>query len=392
MIHRPHSYLFIAAASATFLFPPAAAYGSIIGLDLHQATFEQGAQSQPFSDWGEALVTFEGKSTIQYFNLARDGVWVIENAPLSSIEGTGVSQSLSINFDLGNTPGNPITSMLAAYALTDSPITSQPTNNTPFTISERKITVGGIDGSPFVPGPGVPFLQPFGDPGWLPVDLAVNPDMVNQEVGVDECVPGAFSNSLKWLDERSKYVSIPEDKKTVAALKTVVNWRPPTVKDGKPVPGTGGANNTGIRKKGPEYTKYGVVTKEIRANDIDGLLAELKHHEDIEVNGANHMAVLTCVIKHANGKATLCVTHDTEQGKAGGLKTQVIGYDPASSSWLTNAYGFRAGTGVDWFVSESPVPEPKIWWLVAAALSLVLGVRSRLRRPALDGQPERACL
>ena len=380
MIDRPHSSLVIVAATAVLLFPPVA-YGDLTGLDLHQATFDLGAQSQPFSDWGEASITFDGKVNIQYFNLVRDGSWVIENAPIISIEGAGVSQSLSINFGLGNTPGDPVTSMIAAYALTDTPIDLLPGNNTPFTVSERQITVGGIAGAPFVPGPAVSFLQPFIDPGWLPVDWAVNPGMVNQEVGVDECVPGAFSNSLKWLDARSKYVTIPDDKKTIDALKKVVDWKA----------ATGGATNTGIRKKGPAYNQYGVVTKEIGAKDIDGLLAELKHPEDIEVNGANHMAVLTCVIKHANGKATLCVTHDTAQGKAGGLQTQLVQYDPANGKWLTNAYGFKAGSGVDWFIAESPIPEPVTLSLIAMALSGLLWTRRRQHRFTLGGRPAFPC-
>src|SRR5438094_861317 len=109
MSSRFCSYTLAAAATFVALLPPVSVDGALLGLDLHQASFDLGDQSQPFSDWGEASVTFEGKSNFQYFNLVRDGNWVIENAPIVSIEGPGLSQSLSINFNLGNTPGDPTT-------------------------------------------------------------------------------------------------------------------------------------------------------------------------------------------------------------------------------------------------------------------------------------------
>src|SRR5688572_5710490 len=53
-----------------------------------------------FSEWGDVDVTYTPTSTMQYFNLNVNGMWVCRNLPVVTREGVGIAQSDSFQFDL----------------------------------------------------------------------------------------------------------------------------------------------------------------------------------------------------------------------------------------------------------------------------------------------------
>jgi hypothetical protein len=105
----------------------------------------------------------------------------------------------------------------------------------------------------------------------------------------------------------------------------------------------------------------------------------MKRGEDIEILGEHHVAVVTGLIRHLNGTWTIYVTHDTDQGNAGGTVTEPITYDPSTGLLTGGAPGFFDGFTLDGFIDESPVPEPSMNMLVALGLALILSARKRRR-------------
>lgn len=68
-------------------------------------------------------------------------------------------------------------------------------------------------------------------PSWAA--RASNFGVPNQEVGNNECVPGAISNSLKFLQMQG--LKLPDDKISIDAIKPATGWTPA----GAPTHGTG---------------------------------------------------------------------------------------------------------------------------------------------------------
>ncbi|MFM6408205.1 MAG: hypothetical protein ACKPGT_27555, partial [Microcystis sp.] len=85
---------------------PIKAVGQITGITFNQANFDLDSDITTNSNWGQTDLSFIGSSDFQYFNLVVNGNWLIQDDPLLSIEGSGISQTLTFNFDLGNTIGN----------------------------------------------------------------------------------------------------------------------------------------------------------------------------------------------------------------------------------------------------------------------------------------------
>jgi hypothetical protein len=359
-------------AFVSLLLCPAALAG-LVGIDIAQISFLQGADTVLNSDWGSASITYTPSTSFQFFNLVVNGSWQVQNVPVASLSTLNSTQSMTFDFNLGVPRGMPAGTVSYVALLADAPLNGPPTgtpvNTTP---AVRDVTVGGLAG-PLGPIPAaLPLI------GKLPIDFAFNFDMVNQDVGVDECAPGAFSNSLMWLD-RNGALNIPANLKSVDGLKGPTNWSPP-MKDvnGNPIPGTGGVPVNAYLGKGAALSAY-VTTRFITPANIADALAEMKRGEDIEIWGDHHAAVASGIIRNLDGTWTIYATHDTMQGAAGGTVTEPIVFDPATGLLTGGAPGFFGGFQLRGFVDESPVPEPVPMLLVGTALC-ILGVRKQARR------------
>jgi hypothetical protein len=361
--------------AALVLCPAWVAQAQLSSLLFNQTSFDQGAYSVPNSSWGLTTFDYSSASTISYFNLVVNGTWRVQNAPL-----LGSSGSIGINFNLSGLPTLPDGSIgsFSYFATMDlSPAASMPVGTAAgASVSPYTVTVGGrgLGGPVGFVGSGI-----F---GWLPVGIAVNTGMVNQDCGVDECEPTAFSNSLNWLKNNGVH-GMPADQISIGAMKIATSWGAPSVDvNGKPIPGTGGAGTPGVLEGGDVQGKRaavaggGITTSTLGANAVDDLISRLNNGEDVEILGTGHAAVVTGVIKHADGTVTLRVAHDTQQGEDGGTIQQLLGYDPATGQVTSGAYGFPLGSKIDGFVAE--VPEPS-----SAALLTVLGTLLALARRGL---------
>lgn len=356
------------------IFNPNTVLGDAFSLGFSQIDFAQGVDSLSNSDWGSAELMFMGQTGFQYFNLVVDGSWRVQNMPVWSLEGIGVTQSLNFYFNLGNIIGDNVTSVSFLPSLTSTMLSGPPTG-VPSTaiVTDQIVTIGGLAG-PVGPIPSATLFLI----GKIPVDWAFKLGVPNQEVGVDECVPGAFSNSLRYLDAKFS-LSIPEDKKSIEGLKPPTHWVAPLKDlDGNPIPGTGGCPvNAWEGKK--DFIKHYIITKFFLPNAIDQVLEELRYCEDVELWGDHHAAVVVGLIKNLDGTYTIYVKHDIEQGRNGGTSTEAITYDPSTGLLTGGAPGFFDGFGIRGFVSES-VPLPGAVWLFGSGLAGLVGLGRRFKK------------
>jgi hypothetical protein len=206
--------------------------------------------------------------------------------------------------------------------------------------------------------------------GGLPTNIAINIGIPNQDVRNQECAPGAFSNSLMWLNS-TQNAGIPAAKASVAGMDTATGYV-----NGVGVPGTWLTGKTAA-------VSSWVTTRFIGQNngntfttgtgDIDKAIAAMQDGEDIELWGDHHIAAVSGFVKLLNGDYVIFVTHDTMQGVAGGTVTEPVIYDPTTGLLTGGAPGFFGGAGVRGFVEESRRPEPNSFVLLSIG-GIVAGV------------------
>lgn len=355
---------------ATVLLSAEAMGGTIDSLGFSQIDFNQGANSVANSDWGSVDLGFNGTAGFQYFNLVINGAWEVQNAPINALEGLTVSQSRSLNFNLGNVIGSQVTSVNYLASLDSAPLGSAPIGTPSLAaVARREVTVGGLGGPIGAIPSAVPII------GKLPLFWAFNFGLPNQDCGVDECVPAAFSNSLKWLAP-----GIPPGVTSIQGLKGPTSWVAPQ-KDinNNPIPGTGGCPVGSWQGKGTALAPYGITTRFFTPDKIDQLFAEINAGQDVELWGDHHAAVVAGLIESVDGTYTIVVKHDTDQGTAGGTKTENISYDPNTGLLTGGAPGFFDGFGIRGFVVECPEPSSLALLMVGVGVTLV--VARRKERP-----------
>jgi len=309
------------------------------------------------SDWGSADLTFVGSSSVQYFNLSLNGFWAVQNMPVLSNEGSGVIQTQTFNFALGVPSGTTVSSVSYGLALSASVLSSPPPSTGTASVSDRTVVIAtGESGESLFQSPARPAIGSAAAPsGISPLKVLVdqvarqapafNFGVPNQEVGNNECVPGAISNSLKFLQMQG--LKLPDDKISIDALKPATGWTP-----------AGGASTSTFnppawwdRKNTYMQNNKLPVTTTTSMSFADALTA-LGKHCDIELRVQGHAAVITGIVPLANGDYGIIIQHDTNQGAAGGTKSEVVIYK-SSDGTLWDGWGIN-GKRLDRFVIECP--------------------------------------
>jgi len=78
-------------------------------------------------------------------------------------------------------------------------------------------------------------------------------------------------------------------------------------------------------------------------NNWDDVMTAVNNGADVELRSQTHCANVTAMSKGADGKYTITISHDTDQGNPGGQKTETVIYDPATNKY-TGGAGFDGGT------------------------------------------------
>lgn len=125
-------------------------------LDLRLAGGELNVKS---SDWGRLLLTFRGSSAIMYLNLTVNRSWVIRNIPVLSVNGAGVSQTMTYSFPLGNSPGQRVDAVTFGLDLTAEPREAPPaeTGKAPVTEDQIDVVCTRAD-TPIAAAPAIPLV------------------------------------------------------------------------------------------------------------------------------------------------------------------------------------------------------------------------------------------
>lgn len=331
-------------------------------LNFSQLSLNLDDGSHPNSDWGAIDMSFIGSSAVEYLNVTVNGSWQIQNVPVLSDNGSGVSQTNTYNFAIGPN-GVPYSGSLA-YGFTLTPAPSvQPVQNLvqatvpSLTLEEHVGEQGGANAIQYAVAGAL-----VGAAAGATTTAKAGPNFPNQEAGVDECVPVAVSNSLQYLNARFNLGMAPVDI-TIAKMKIATGWDA----DGAPV---GWWNTKDAYMKA---NKLPITTT--ATTDIATAMSELTAGCDVELGSPNHRAAVVGITKLANGKYSIDVAHDTKQGVAGGTKTETVSYDPTTGK-LSGATFFN---NVDFrnFVIECPVPEPATIATIAIGLIAAVGVRRR---------------
>jgi hypothetical protein len=306
------------------------------------------------SDWGSADLTFVGSSSVQYFNLSLNGFWAVQNMPVLSNEGSGVIQTQTFNFALGVPSGTPVSSMSYGLVLSTTLLSSPPPATGTASVSDRTVVIAtGEEGESLFQTPARPAIGSAVAPsGASPLKVqqgqvarvpapAFNFGVPNQEVGLNECVPGAISNSLKFL--KMQGLNLPDALISIDAMKTATGWTPA----GAPTAPTAWWD----RKNTYMQNNHLPVTTTTSMSFADALAA-LGRHCDVELRVPGHAAVVTGIVPLANGDYGIIIQHDTDQGAAGGTKSEVVIYK-SSDGTLWDGWSINGKT-FDRFVIECP--------------------------------------
>jgi len=322
-------------------------------VQFHQLDFNLDGSITLFSDWGAADVTFVGSPNTQYLNLSIGSLWVIQNMPVLTTRGIGVPQTQRFWFFIGPR-GVPITSVDYGMTLTPA-VSGQPATTSTVPVTTYLINIqSGFAGGP--PGGGIPpsaTVQVGGN--------VANPDppkhenFPNQECPYNYCVPAAVSNSLQWLNTKNS-LGMPANKISIPGMATAF---------GTTAAGT--IRNTIYQDKKDhcKNNKLPVTTHKATGKQMAQVAKEIKNGQDVELlvtwAGTNrgHCVAVTGMTDLGNGKYTLLITHDDDQGVPGGTVDENATYDSNTNTWggaLSSADG--ATNEID-FIIECPVVTTK---------------------------------
>ena len=281
------------------------------------------------SDWGAVDVTYTGSDELLYFNLAVDGLWEVQNAPLMSIQSAGIVQTETFNFDLGIEPGTDVRELEYAAEIGTTPLDEIPLGATRAAVGDRTYEIAsGYLSRTISFAPAVPFLAPPQE-----AKPVVHKDFPNQESRLNECVPTAVSNSLLWLDRKHK-LGIDEAKLSIDKMKEATGWHPATAgKEAGCDQGWEGKKDAAMKKAG-----LPIETRKVKPTDFGDVYNALAQDCDVELTTRRHAVAVIGMSGcdptkpvDSKTKCDLVVAHDTVQGdNSQGTKSENVTFMPSS--------------------------------------------------------------
>ncbi len=300
----------------------------------------------PDSEWGSLDLTFSGSDEVQYLNLSVNGSWQVQDLPLLSVGGTSGPKTMNIMFDLGVPSGVPVGNINYGYTITRQPQYAVPPSTRAAVVGDRDFELynglepGTIAGNP---EPATPMKGDKADKS-----AKHSKPFPNQECGKNECVPAAVSNSLQFLNSQHS-LGMDAGAIDIGDMKSATGW----------TAGGCGYNWYNLKaawmaeKNLPINTSAKLASAGINMDDV---ISDIQNGKDVELvatspKGGGHCVAVTGCTKNADGTYSVTISHDTEQGKAGGTKTETVTYDPATGKFTG---GSLNGWSLHHVVTESP--------------------------------------
>lgn len=291
------------------------------------------------SDWGAVDLEFLGEMDILYFNLVVDGSWQVENMPVLSLEGTGVSQTRTYHFSLGVSSGTPVSEVTYAYDLTSSPLGTPPAGSDVAIAGDRLVTLrsGEIDES-ITATPAGPLIGGLAE-SW--VRHPASPPFPNQDCGCWECVPAAISNSLMWLNAFHG-LGIPANEIDIARMKLATGW----TSNGAPTKPVAWWDIKDGYMQNPAFLPISTTT----TINVQLVMQDMAAGCDVELRVKGHVVAVVAIGSLGGGYYWFDFVEDTQQGTPGGTLTGAAILDPGTGL-LSGAPGVN-GLAPDPFVVE----------------------------------------
>jgi hypothetical protein len=306
-------------------------------LTFEQLNFKLNGQEYHDTAWGAVKIEYPGQKQMLYFNLAVNGRWVIHNIPVFSPQGENKNHVVTMNFDLDVPAGTDVHQLNYAFDLATATRVAAPSNYKPATVVDRNVVLssGFQSGSPILWDP-APEELGFG----VTDSAAHEEEFPNGEAGLNECVPAAVSNSLRFLNAKNN-LGLTDAATSIDTMKDATGW----AEDGC------GYDWYEIKDKYMREHEYGITTRMMK--DLDQVMTEMEAGQDVEVCSEWHCAAVVAIAKMANGEFILSVSHDTAQGEEGGQCIEEVIYDPAKDVFKGSP-GFFDGSPLLYFVVECP--------------------------------------
>lgn len=317
-------------------------------LEFEQIDFDLDGNITTNSSWGSMVLTYDGALDILYFSLAVDSRWVIQNIPVLSHEGEGVTQSITLTFDLGVSADADVTELEYAFNLTTTVLDLMPSDFQAAPVGDRSVVFySGGEGEGTDAGEPPPKVEG----GEVEKSAKHEEEFPNQECGKKECVPVAVSNSLQFLNKKYDLGLGGEGKEIdIGTMKEATGW----IEGGGCVPSW-----WKDKKRYMEGNNYPITTDMV--TDFEQIIKEIERGQDVELNVVDltrlraHCAAVVGIAKLKNGKYSIDIVHDTKQGEPGGTIKETVIYDPDTEK-------FKGGMLVDGadlnnFVVECPKEE-----------------------------------
>jgi hypothetical protein len=296
-------------------------------IELGQIDFYLDGGTIENSSWGIATIGYPS-DTLMYFNLAIAEQWIIENLPIMPI-----GNEFIVNFDLLVANGEDVTALYYACNLTENPLVVIPTN---YELEDTVIAYPVILNSGEIGEilEYVPIGLLVGCPGNI-VDSAWHDSQYihNQPQGINECVPGAISNSLKFLNDRHN-LGMNNADISIAKMKLATGWTP----SGAPATEPNAWWN--LKKSYMENNSYPIDTTIYKPPfNLKHIMNEIRRGQDVEMRIPGHAVMVVGITECDNGKFIFGIAHDIKQGIPGGEIIEYPVYNPSTGR-------FESGTGV----------------------------------------------
>lgn len=331
-------------------------------LGFYQSDFVLDGSSFADTNNGAVDLTYTGTSNVRYFNLAVDDDWVIQNVPVLSQDGIGVSHTKTYSFPMNVPSGTPVGSLLYDYRLTDDPVQEMPDGIIEAPVADREYVISGGGA-----GVDIPDLSPLVK---LIGHLISGPEHSNagfqsSDCNDSECTPAAVSDSMNFLNEEHD-MDLEEGDIDIDDMKGATNWGEKDLGGGETATGAWidhdddraeGEQNAWWEDKDEYMQENNIPVTTTKVDDLGELGEELDEGQDVELQGDWHTAAVTGITDLGNGDYAIDVSHDTKQGTDGGVQTDTIIYD-SDTGKFTGSPGFFNGSSFRYAIVECPKKEP----------------------------------
>jgi hypothetical protein len=268
----------------------------------------------PFSDWGQVELTFTGRTEILYFNLDVDNQRVIQNMPVTSLEGTGVTQTIHFNFPISDY-GKPKFNLDYAFSLTTS-ISFGPLT---FSNSAPVLVLNTCQGRNIATDPLI-YVSPQPLVGDMVITSAEMPaGFPNRETEKNQCLPSALHNSLTYLNTNFN-LNLDPALLDIETINGLVGYQHNV---GCDIPR--GLTWVEHLKEGLDDLDYPLITEETQS--VAAAMVAVRNGHDVEAEYCGHIACVLDIDDLGDGRYAIHVTHDLFQGGAGGLVNETWIHD-----------------------------------------------------------------